>query len=310
LIHTVDIRNFQSLRRVSLTLGRFTVITGESSTGKSALIRALRALACNISGTTAITRGADTAVITAHTRTATITLEHNRGAWRYRLLTPDGEQEFTKLNRCVPPAVTAALGLAPTPTGGTSLTFAQQFDKPYLCTETGSVVARELGELTNVDTIYTAVREANRRRAAAAATLKTRTSDRDTLITAARAFTGLPARLAACERAEAATDRAAILDLSITALRAGIDALDIATAVQERTVLPPVPDDTALLAAQHRLHRLRTLLRDAATATRARSSATHTAATATTTETTLHHQLHQLLVAAGTCPTCNRPMEA
>ncbi len=310
MIHTVEVRNFQSLRNVTLPLGRFTVITGESSSGKSALLRALRAVASNISGTGAITRGCDTAAITVRTGSAVITLEHTRGSWRYRLATANGEADFTKLNRAVPPEVTAALGLAPVPTGGRSRNFAMQFDRPYLCTESGSAVARELAELTNVDTLYAAVREANRRRAAAAATLKTRIVDRDNFIAQANRFGTLKARLAACERAEAAADRAAALDLAISRLTAAVDALDIATDVQRRATLPTVPDDAGLLTAQDRLHRCRALLAELSRHNAARTQAILDLGNATGVESALHRELHQRLVDAGTCPTCERPMEA
>ena len=309
MIEHVAIRSFQSLRRVDLDLGRFTVIVGQSSSGKSALMRAFRAVASNISGTSAITRGADAAAITVRTGEAAVTLEYSRGAWRYRLVGPDGEKDYTKLNRSVPEAVTQTLRIAPVPTTGTSINFAGQFDRPYLLTESGATVARELGELTNVDTIYAAVREANRVRAAAAGTLKTRRADLERLVTEAARFADLKVRLAACDRAELAAARAAHLKDQIRRLTAATDALEIAEGVLARAEqLPPVPSETAALAAHGRLTTLHQLLRECASAAKAEAEAAQAKYRTSTATAVLEQQLHALLVEAGTCPTCQQPI--
>src|SRR5579862_7163591 len=49
--------NFQSLADVTIALGQFTVVTGETGAGKSAVVRALHALAFNVSGTSHIRQG-------------------------------------------------------------------------------------------------------------------------------------------------------------------------------------------------------------------------------------------------------------
>jgi len=47
VIHSISCKNFQSLQDVEIELGKFTVIVGASSSGKSALIRAIEAIASN-----------------------------------------------------------------------------------------------------------------------------------------------------------------------------------------------------------------------------------------------------------------------
>lgn len=310
MLEKIAVRNFQSLRAVDLDLGRFTVIVGASSSGKTALMRALRAVASNLRGGGSITRGAKSAAITVHTSDHIVTLERTETSGLYRVITlaTGTEQTYTKLAGAVPETVTRALGVDPVPTTGTSVNFAGQFDRPFLLDDSGANVARELGELTNVTTILHAVREANRRRNTYAATLKTREADLSALREQARTFTDLPTRLAACERAQAAEQAAQDIAGRIERLRKATDTLAVAEAVLTRLVLRPVPDATALLSAHNRLNTYHGLLRTISTATAATTAATTTAEQATATEIHLHTELHTTLVAAGTCPTCLRPV--
>src|SRR3954469_16106248 len=126
----IAIRNFQSLRQVDLELGTFTVIVGPSSSGKSALMRAFKAVASNVRGSGMITRGQSQMAISYQTDTFTVTLERTEKAGLYRIAnTHGGETNFTKLNGEVPQQVTSALRLEPVPVNGTSVNFASQFDK-------------------------------------------------------------------------------------------------------------------------------------------------------------------------------------
>ena len=43
-LETLEISNFQSVEKADIQLGGFTVIVGPSNSGKSALLRALRAV--------------------------------------------------------------------------------------------------------------------------------------------------------------------------------------------------------------------------------------------------------------------------
>lgn len=309
VIEGISIRGWQSLVSLDLDLARFTVIVGPSSSGKSALIRAFKAVASNVPGTGHITRGAKTAALTVRTAEHVITLEHNRGAWLYRLTDAEGEEEFTKLNRAVPEAVTRALRIAPVPSGGFSINFAGQFDPPYLLRESGAAVARVLGELTNVDRIFEAVREANRRKSGFASTLRTRQSDLVELTARAKDFADLPAQLRAMARAEKAAEQAAQLADRVARLKAATELLATAESVLARSsVLPEVPTDSRVLDAQERLDGFRALVRDWASANNTLTTASREVDKWTQAETELHDELHQVLTSAGTCPTCERPM--
>lgn len=309
MIRRISVRNWQSLKSVDLDLERFTVIVGPSSSGKSALIRAFKAVASNVSGTGHITRGEKAAAITVDTGEFVVTLEHNRGAWMYRVAGREGEEEFTKLNRAVPEAVTGALRMSPVPAGGVSINFAGQFDAPFLLRESGSTVARVLGELTHVDRILEAVREANRRKSGYSATLRTRESDLVSLTEQAKRFADLPRKLREIDEAEKVAEAAQGLSGRVARLRAATEVLETAEGVLARTaVLPEVPSDSRVLGAQERLAGFRSLVRDWVAANQAVAASAGEVTKWARAEEGLHAQLHEVLLATGTCPTCDRPM--
>ncbi len=313
MIGRVTVDNWQSLRSIDLELGRFTVIVGPSSSGKTALIRALRALASNVRGGGQITRGAKAAAVTVYTDRFKVTLERSESSGLYRIvdLATGAEQVFTKLAGGVPEAVTAALGIQPAPTNGASINFAGQFDRPYLLDDSGAAVARVLGELTNVTTIFEAVREANRRRTAFAALLRTRTDDLAALRAQAAGYATLPARMAVCADAEKRAETAVQLQDQIRRLRRATDTLAVAEGVLARhQALPGVPADAGMLAAKARLDAYKTLLRTWIEGANRTAAATAAIDQAAADESALHDELHALLVAAGTCPTCQQPVEA
>ncbi len=317
MIAKVTIRNWQSLKKLDLPLGRFTVIVGASSSGKTALMRAFRALASNVRGTDAITRGATKALIAAELsdrdgNSRTITLEHVRGAWIYHLsdpALPGGGDTYTKLAGSVPDDITRLLNIDPVPTGGASLNFAGQFDPPYLLRDSGAAVARTLGELTNVNLIFEAVREAVRRRNAAASVLRTREQDLAGLRTQLATFTGLPARLRAVDAAEVAHARAARLGEEITALRQHLATLDTAQA-RLNVAVPEVPDLNPVLTAQTRLNDLTAAITVYRHTVLARQHADNALTLVTQEEMAAHGELHTALAAAGHCPTCGQPVPA
>jgi hypothetical protein len=310
VITSISAHNWQSLRSVDLRLGRFTVIVGPSNSGKSAVVRALRAVASNVRGGGHITRGARSAAVAVTTSTGhTVTLERSATSGSYRVVNPDGtEDTYTSLAGAVPEAVTKALGIAPIPAGGVSINVAGQLDPPYLLADTGATVARELGELTNVTTIFGAVREGARRRTALATLLKTREADLSTVTSAAHAFAGLPGKLTGCAGAEQALQRAEAAAGRVTRLRSATQSLVVAEQVLARTAVPDVPVFDGVLAAQTRLARFRSVVTAATTAHNALAAATTAVDQSTANEAALHQQLHDALLALGTCPTCRQPI--
>lgn len=213
MIDHIAIRNFQSLQDITLDLKPLTVIVGPSSSGKSAFIRALRALAANRRGTDFITHGERTSSISAHLTsndpercgTVTLTRSTQTSPNSYTLIPDDPNHplhpkaEFTKLGGDVPVPVSEFLGI---PTEQIALSVAGQFDKPYLLDASGTEVARTFGALTNAHIILNAARESNRQKLSSSQTLRTRADDLDAIKQRIPEFQALKAQREALTRAE------------------------------------------------------------------------------------------------------------
>jgi len=175
VITGVNITNFQSLVKADLDLGKLTVIVGPSSSGKSAFLRALRILARNTSGPAHVTYGATASAVTAEFDGHKVALERGKGVSLYRTWKGGIEEIYPKSGTSVPDEVGVLLKMPIVE--GEDLCFAFQFDKPFLLDETGSTIAKVLGDLTNVNLLLESAREANRRRLEVQAKLKVRKAD-------------------------------------------------------------------------------------------------------------------------------------
>ncbi len=307
MIERTEIRNWQSLRKVDLDFGRFTVIVGPSSSGKTGLMRAMRGIASNVRGTGAITRGQKTCAITVRTGDTVISLERAEGSGTYKVLKDGQVTAYTKLAGAVPAQVTEALKIAPVPTGGSSINFAGQFDKPYLLDESGSTVARELAELTNVNVVFEAVRNANKRRNALAADLKAHEKDLGHYTAKAAEYAAtLPGKLALIAQAEQLAQRATASADRVTALQHSIDRLQIAEQVLAKAVVPEGPDLTEFTTAVDRRILFRRHLFEWLTSEQAHTSAETDVQSYTADEQRFQTELVDLLRAAGRCPTCGQ----
>lgn len=304
MLNHISIRNFQSLRKIDIELGPFTVIVGSSSSGKSGSIRALRALVSNVRGSSYVTRGAKTASVSVDLNDTIVALERGDGVGRYTIKPEFYEaKEYTKLNGSVPEDVTDILRIS------SDLCFSQQFDSPYLLTESGAVVARALGELTNVSTIFAAAREGNRLRLSTQSILKLRSADLDDLRIKAQEFGSLGINIELCTQAEASLARADALSLKVSRLRELLSHQVLAEQVLARVVVPDVPLSTELVRAYDRLRACRSLVDVAFQAERACAAAEAQVAVRELQLTTLHDMLHDLLVTAGVCPTCGNTIK-
>lgn len=306
----IEIRNFQSLRRVDLDLGQFTVIVGPSSSGKSALMRACRALASNVRGSSVITRGQKRAAITARLDHRTVTLERSETSGLYRLSDGQGsELTYTKLNGGVPEAITNSLRIAPVPANGTSVNFASQFDRPYLLDDSGANVARTLGELTNVNTIFEAVRLANKKRLAASSLLKIRRADLDATKSKLAGFECLAERLVAVDLAEQMQRHAIRLREDLSDLEGNLKELNSAQSLlgEAQAVARHAPPDAERLSeVWDRFFSLYGALMEAGLRQQERAEAEREVQRTAQVLDSLNEEFTQLLHDAKVCPTCGQ----
>lgn len=305
----VEVENFQSLERLSLELGRFTVVTGATGSGKSALRRAMELLAFNARGTSYIRRGAKSCTVGAGDREQGWFTAIERGvsrgkdAYRLAIASQSGDAPvvgtWTKLDGKVPGDVANALQLS-------ELNFTGQWDKPFLLESSGGEVARTLGKLTNVTLLFDAARECNRRRLEIGGELKRAERRLADLTDQAQRFKGMRERREAVSEAESAMERAHDLNVRIGRLRVLTGRLEAAEVALERSAPPEVPDGSRLDEIAGRLARLRELYAQWDEACGDADGAQFAAEQAQLTLTAQHDRLHEVLVDAGQCPTCGQ----
>lgn len=314
-IDRLEVTNFQSIEKASIELGAFTVVVGPSNSGKSALLRALRAVSRNEVLPSSVRVGKTMFTATVTTDDKDISIERGKSHSVYRVTLPTGHEEvFTKSGRTVPDDVQKALSL-PLPEGP-DLVFSSQIDPPFLLKETGTTAAKMLGDLTNVSKLHDASREANRRRLEASRLEKIRTEDAIACATAMKErFSDLPAHNAALKDARALLESvkasAAKRD-KVSQLLSSLEMIDAAERdIRARLDELPVPADIdalsekagSLLAQRHvlldHIEVLRKIAEAEETLVRARDESISESEKA-------DQEYHEALKEAGTCPTCSQ----
>jgi DNA repair exonuclease SbcCD ATPase subunit len=310
--------NFQSVKTAQLQLGRFTVITGPTGSGKSAAVRAIHLAAFNKRGSDFITRGAKEpcrVVIASADEGKGWAARIERGktsskdsyTMNYVVDTPvkDGVgvsgAKYTKLGGQVPPQVTEYLRI-------TELCFARQFDRPYLLDESGGQVARVLGDLTNVTTVFEAAREGERLRRVHAAALRTADKDLDSITEQLQQYVMLPYHRTAINAAEQELATAAVISdrlRRVQELRSSLQSARAELSAQQAAV-PSPPSLEAAEALATRLKLLRDLRDEVQQTAKAAGAAANAATLAGHQAQAAHKKLHDSLVKAGKCPMCGQ----
>lgn len=314
--------DFQSVEYAKLRLGRFTVITGPTGSGKSAVLRAFRLAAFNQRGTGFIRQGAKSATVGFGSQDEGWFLAIERGgrgkdAYRIAWLRGDTElpelraadvpetvvQTFTKLGGEAPPEVLDVHRLG-------ELNFAGQHDAPFLLTESGAEVARVLGELTRVTLVYEAAREGARRRQRIAAELKAAESDAVRLASQLQQYAGLPGCRAAQERAEQYLGRAQEAWLAVQRLRQlgeqAVQAAGDVRAAGERSAAAAPPSLEAVEALFSQRVTISVLIHEAETAQDEIRMWTTRLPDLDSAVDAAHQAVHNALEEMGTCPTCGQ----
>ena len=309
MIDSIKAVNFQSLKNVELEFGKFTVIVGESSSGKSAVTRALKAVVSNALNSDYITRGTKKSSVSVKTEQYVVTIERELGdSSAYKIIEAGREKpRFARLNRQVPTQVTEALGISPISKEVASINFAGQFDTPYLLTEGASSVATVLGELTNVSTIFSAVKEANRRAKAASSLINLRKKDEADLVEDLKKYLNISQVAKDVTSAEQLMAECMELQADINTLTMLLERLERAKRARDSFIeITEPPDLASLLEAEKTFNTYTQILRAVAAQKTFQKQYATMLQEATAEFSAAEQELHELLVATGTCPTCNQ----
>lgn len=165
-IRHLIIENFQSHAHTEIELApSLTVLVGESDTGKSAVIRALRWLLLNEPrGREFIRAGTTECRVTAILYDGTrITRERTPSRNRYLLLTSGGtEKVYEGFGNDLPWEITSQLGVTRVHLDDdltVALNMAGQLEEPFLLSQPGSLKARTIGRIQSVHIIDSASRD-------------------------------------------------------------------------------------------------------------------------------------------------------
>lgn len=187
MITKVELHDFQSHQSTSLEIGKFTVLTGGSNSGKSAVLRALAGLLNNDPVSEYVRYGANCLSVKVTTENDTV-IEWKKGSGEnsYFITYQNGNvEEFIKVGSDVPEQVLNELGIR-TITTETNKKFNSnvhsQLESPFLVSDTASHVASVFGELTSATKLFSAVNTASSHLRTLSTTKKLRSEDKASLL--------------------------------------------------------------------------------------------------------------------------------
>jgi len=151
-VNKLVIKDFQAIQSAEIEFAGLTVIVGESRTGKSSVIRAISRLMTASPGTSDVSVGKQAYRVAIARNGHVIVRKKGAKTNEYHV---DGKV-FTKVGRLLPPGADTVLDLAQVEVGKrkTLLNIQEQFDGPFLVSESPSVVSEFLGSVIGVDELY------------------------------------------------------------------------------------------------------------------------------------------------------------
>jgi DNA repair protein SbcC/Rad50 len=309
MITALRVRNYQSLRELDLKFGQLTVITGPSNSGKSAVLRAIKAVVTNVPSPSVVTAGQPFLAIALTVDDYVALLERGEGKSTYHLQHAawSAPQVFTKAGRSVPTEVSRAIKLPAD--GGPHFTF--QFDKPFLLDAPAPEVTRALSALTNADMVLAAAKEANRRKTTKSAELKVRQRDKLAAEERLQEFEGLEGESQLLDLAESLLDSSDAKRAAASTLRTVVERLEVAATARTELLsslaasTTPNLDQLTLLVERSTTLSAKILKIESLVAQR--QAASQLLDDARTEEGQAQEARRALLEELGHCPTCGSP---
>jgi len=190
---TIRVQNFQSIKDATVVVDGFTVVTGANNSGKSALMRAVRAAFQNTRGTSFIRHGADKCIVDIDFGDGkTLKWEKGRGKGDKPTYVINGGKPLYP-GQGVPDEV-LKMGVRPITVGKDDVwpQFAPQFTgQLFLINQPGSVLAEAVSDVDKVSQLNQALRLTESDKRAASVELKIRRIDEETQTLELSRFKGL-----------------------------------------------------------------------------------------------------------------------
>lgn len=209
MITSIELLNFQSHQHTVLEFGKFTVLTGGSNSGKSAVLRALAGVLRNDSVADYVTHGEKELTVIVHMDSGdSVTWNKGSGKNNYTIKYANGtHQDFHKVGADVPEEVSKVLGAGPIAMEGGGrlhINLHEQLEPPFLVGKehTPGYAAKIFGEITSAAKLQAAVAEGNKMLRSDAATLRTRKKDLEEYHERAQGFATLDLDKESLDRAK------------------------------------------------------------------------------------------------------------
>jgi ribosomal protein L17 len=274
----VTIQNFQSIRKVSLRIDRFTALVGRSNIGKSAIVRAIRCALTGAAGTEFVRHDPETCArllkgnkkckcftsVRLKMNGISLLWEKGDAVNKYTVVKDGVEQVYTKVERGTPEFLSPEFSLVKVGDSKDLVQVSEQFDPIFLLDQSGATVADVLSDVAKLDSINEAMRLAEKDRREAVSTRKVREKDLKAIRDELSAYDGLDSTVARARRVQeeyegvlAASKRLQELVAYRQSLRDQVTAAKLLKAATE----PDLPDRDVLSSQYTKASQLEKLAR-------------------------------------------------
>ena len=224
----IEVKGFQAIENVELTIDRFTAIVGGSNIGKSSVVRAIKCALTNSSGTSFVrhdeycirkTRGHKTCKCQASVH---IVMDGFDLLWEkgdaINKYTFNG-QVYDKPGTGIPEFLVST-GFSPVKIGDTSgsIQIADQFFPIFMLNQSGPAIAEAISDVSRLDRINRASKAAEKDRKEAASTRKLREEDSISIRVRLQKYEGLDGAIQKTAALEQKSSEVDVVESSVSAL--------------------------------------------------------------------------------------------
>lgn len=249
----VEIRNFQSIERVTVQIDGFTALVGRSNIGKSAIVRAVKSALTGAPVDAMVRHGPECSRHLKDTKTCKCACSVAIRAKDFDLFWEKGDsvnryvfngKEYTVAGKGTPEFLQDTFGLVKIAEAKELVQIADQFSPIFLLDQTGTVVADVLSDVARLDSINVAMRLVEKDRKEAASNRKLREKDVLELKIRSMSYDGLDAVVTQVRDVEGKllaidSGRAKVADLDRTLTTAFALGRDIKSLIKTSTLIVP-----------------------------------------------------------------------